>query len=50
MKKYRLICYMRVDAENYPFMDLTEAQEEKEHLERFQPENRYEIEEVEEDA
>jgi hypothetical protein len=50
MKKYKLICYMRIDTEDSPLMDLTEAEEEKEQSERFFPENRYEIQEVEDDA
>lgn len=50
MKKYKLVCYMKIDAEDCPLMDLTEAEEEKEQSERMFPENRYEIEEVNDDA
>jgi hypothetical protein len=46
MKKYRIVCYMRIENETEP-MALEEAKKEKEQAELMQPENIYEIEEAE---
>lgn len=51
MKKYRIVCFMRVDREDEnenELLDLKEAKEEEKHLRFLQPENIYKIEEVEE--
>lgn len=47
--RYKIICFSRVESEDGEeiYGDLVEAEEELEHLQRFQPDNRYEIEEVE---
>lgn len=45
MKKYKVVCYMRVEAEEQEPLTLEEAEAEKEQGEFMQPENRYEIEE-----
>jgi len=47
MKKYKLIAYIRVEPEDQELMTLEEAQAEKEQGEFLFPENRYDIEEIE---
>ena len=48
-KGYRVVCYMRIDCDESEIepMTLEEASEELEHQQLMQPENRYEVEEVE---
>jgi len=46
-KRYRIVCYAKVEPEEIEkFLTLEEAQAEKEQGELMQPENKYEIEEV----
>lgn len=45
-KKYRVICYIRVDPEDTEPISYKEAVKEKEQGEFMQPENIYKIEEV----
>ena len=47
-KKFRVVCYLRVDQEDPEALTWEEAMYEKRHLEFIQPENIYVIEEVEE--
>ena len=47
-KKYRVVCYIRVEPDksvDKPITE-TEARQERNHLESMQPENVYKIEEV----
>ncbi|MEK6828679.1 MAG: hypothetical protein AABY15_01010 [Nanoarchaeota archaeon] len=46
--KYKLLSYIPVEAENPAIFDtLDEAEQEAEHLRAMQPENKYEVNEVE---
>jgi hypothetical protein len=44
MKKYRVICYIKVEPNNIELLTYDEAIKEKEQGELMQPENIYEIE------
>ena len=52
MKTYRIIVWVRVSVdeinEDYIFANREHAEDELEHLHLLQPENKYEIEEIEE--
>ena len=43
-KKYRVVCYMRIEAEDQEPMTLAEAYKEAEQAELMQPENKYVVE------
>jgi len=45
MKKYQVVCYMRIDPRNDDPKNLKEAKKEKKHWELLHPENIYKIEE-----
>jgi len=47
-KSYRVVCYMRIDCEDEEPMTLKEAQAEVDQAQMLQPENHYEVEEIEE--
>lgn len=46
-QKYRVVCYMRIDCEDEEPMTLEEALGEVDQAKMMQPENHYEIEEIE---
>lgn len=46
-KKYKIVAYMRIEPEEAELLTKEEAEKEREQLEFMQPENHYEIEEVE---
>jgi hypothetical protein len=43
-KKYKVVCYMRIDPEDQEPMTMAEAAAEVENLELMQPENKYTVE------
>ncbi len=45
-KKYKVVCYIRVDSDDNDPLTIEEAISEKEQAEFMQPENIYQIEEV----
>ncbi len=45
-KKYTVVCYMKIDAENIELMTRDQAKVEIEQLRLMQPENVYRIEKV----
>lgn len=49
MKKFVVICYMRIEPEEAEPLTYREALEEKKHLEFLQPENIYRIEKMDGD-
>ena len=48
-KKYTVVCYMRIDAEDIELMSRDQAKVEIEQMRLMQPENVYRIEEFEPD-
>jgi hypothetical protein len=46
-KKYRLVCYLRVDPDIPEPMTYADAVREKEHCELLHPENIYRVEKIE---
>ena len=44
--KYKVVCYIRVDSDDNDRLTIEEAISEKEQAELMQPENIYQIEEV----
>ena len=50
MKKYQVICYMRIEPEEAEPLTYREALEEKKHLEFMDPESIYKIEKIEGDC
>lgn len=47
-EKYRIVCYIRIEPDDGELFDTKEgAESEIDNLERMQPENRYEVEAVE---
>ena len=48
-KRFRLVCFLRIDGEHSELMTKRQAIEEKEQAELMQPENAYMIEEVDTD-
>jgi hypothetical protein len=47
-KRYKVVCYMRVEAENQEPMALAQAIREAEQAELMQPENKYVVELIDE--
>ncbi len=48
-RDYRLVCYMRIVPEDQESMTCQEAELERKHMEFLQPENIYQIEEIDEE-
>ncbi len=49
VKKYRVICYMRIEPEESEPLTYNDALKEKQHLELLQPENIYRIEKLDDE-
>jgi len=48
-KKYKIICYMEIEAEDQEPLTIDEARKELEHLKLLQPENIYKIRPIDPD-